>query len=324
MNSKNITYGAFVISIDFEMMWGSTCIGQNVVDGFKYRIQHINEIIDRLLREFEKYSIHATWAVVGAIACSSKQDVLERMDYDLVYDSWGCDIKEYISQIKKSELDQYFGRRFLVKIVQTKHQFIGSHTFSHFYVDEKPDDNVLLEKELLNSRRALQPYSDNVISVVFPKNQVKHNMLDTLKKNGFEVYRGVQKLKRCNGDSFFCRLVKFMDAYFPLCGKCEYDFDEIFEDGISNVRASRIYRTFFSKLSLLEPLKTIRIKSEMTHAAKSKKVYHLWFHPHNFGSDVDKSFKSFEKILKHYQYLHERYGFQSLSMEECADLVRKM
>ena|GEM_PF-6961988 len=56
----------------------------------------------------------------------------------------------------------------------------------------------------------------------------------------------------------------------------------------------------------------------MTYAAKHNKVYHLWWHPHNFGINQDQNFAFLEKILKHYDYLNKRYGFFSITMSDLA------
>ena len=59
----------------------------------------------------------------------------------------------------------------------------------------------------------------------------------------------------------------------------------------------------------------------MTQAAKAGEIYHLWWHPHNFGWHPKENLKDLEQILQHYQYLHEEYGMQSLTMGELADVV---
>ena len=38
----------------------------------------------------------------------------------------------------------------------------------------------------------------------------------------------------------------------------------------------------------------------MTFAAKTGSNYHLWWHPHNFGKDLEANLKFLEKILQHY------------------------
>lgn len=61
-----------------------------------------------------------------------------------------------------------------------------------------------------------------------------------------------------------------------------------------------------------------RIKSGMTYAAKNNKLYHLWWHPHNFGCNQKENFQFLEEILLHYNKLNKRYGFCSITMSEYA------
>ena len=63
---------------------------------------------------------------------------------------------------------------------------------------------------------------------------------------------------------------------------------------------------------------TNEIKSEIQKAAQNGEVYHLWWHPHNFGIHQEANFKFLESILKHYQYLNVTYQFSSCTMAECA------
>jgi hypothetical protein len=73
-------------------------------------------------------------------------------------------------------------------------------------------------------------------------------------------------------------------------------------------------RPVSGSLGVLEPLRLSRIKSGMTQAAKTGKLYHLWWHPHNFGLNQNANLAFLEKILNHYQRLAKDYGFESLSM----------
>lgn len=53
----------------------------------------------------------------------------------------------------------------------------------------------------------------------------------------------------------------------------------------------------------------------MTHAAKKNLVYHLWWHPHNFGRNTERNIKMLDSILEHYAYLNKKYGFGSITMQ---------
>lgn len=54
----------------------------------------------------------------------------------------------------------------------------------------------------------------------------------------------------------------------------------------------------------------------MTYAAKRGLLYHLWWHPHNFGRDIEENFNTLRNILAHYKKLNVKYNFESKTMKE--------
>ncbi|MEH7391645.1 polysaccharide deacetylase, partial [Bacillus sp. JJ1474] len=59
-----------------------------------------------------------------------------------------------------------------------------------------------------------------------------------------------------------------------------------------------------------------RIISDLNYAAKNKLVYHLWWHPHNFGTNLNENLSFLESILKHFSLLRRNFGMESLNMED--------
>jgi hypothetical protein len=57
----------------------------------------------------------------------------------------------------------------------------------------------------------------------------------------------------------------------------------------------------------------------MEEAARLGAVYHLWWHPHNFGNNVRDNVAFLRRILSHYRHLHRIYGMQSLNMIDVAN-----
>lgn len=87
-----------------------------------------------------------------------------------------------------------------------------------------------------------------------------------------------------------------------------------------NLRASRFLRPYSPKLSLLEPLKVARVKAGITHAARAGEVFHLWWHPHNFGADLEENLASLEKVLQHAHALVGEGYLSSVTMREASEL----
>jgi hypothetical protein len=82
-----------------------------------------------------------------------------------------------------------------------------------------------------------------------------------------------------------------------------------------------LLRPYNPKEYYLNTLKIDRIKGEMTRAAKAGEIYHLWWHPHNFGAFPEESLAGLKEILTHYDRCKREYGMQSLSMSEIANQV---
>ena len=61
-----------------------------------------------------------------------------------------------------------------------------------------------------------------------------------------------------------------------------------------------------------------RLKNAIKYAAVNSKCIHLWWHPHNFGSEINENFKQLQEILVHYKKLNEKFGMESVNMLEAA------
>jgi hypothetical protein len=47
-------------------------------------------------------------------------------------------------------------------------------------------------------------------------------------------------------------------------------------------------------------------------------IYHLWWHPHNFGAEPEYCLRFLERVLKHFEHLAQTQGMRSASMLEIA------
>ena len=56
----------------------------------------------------------------------------------------------------------------------------------------------------------------------------------------------------------------------------------------------------------------------MRLAAVEKKIFHLWWHPHDFGLCTDENFAFLRKIMKAFVDCRDRHGMRSLTMAEAA------
>ena len=91
-------------------------------------------------------------------------------------------------------------------------------------------------------------------------------------------------------------------------------------DGMVDVPASRFLRPV-GKSAVLERLRLRRITSAMETAARRRRLFHLWWHPHNFGIDLEENLAFLRGILDYFRTLQERYGMRSMTMGQVADEV---
>ena len=61
-----------------------------------------------------------------------------------------------------------------------------------------------------------------------------------------------------------------------------------------------------------------RILDDLTYAATQGLVYHLWWHPHNFGENIQENFAFLKAILDRHRMLKQMYGMESLNMGDIA------
>ena len=110
--------------------------------------------------------------------------------------------------------------------------------------------------------------------------------------------------------------MRFLDIFFPLCNiKTALTVDKL---GLVNVPATRFFQPFAQRPFGLEQLKINRIKNEMTKAARKNGIYHLWWHPHNFGSYQKANLTQLEEVLIHFSLLKQQFEMESKNMSHLA------
>ncbi len=320
--------GHFVISLDFELMWGVRDVAGR--EAYEKNILGVQQVIPKLLKAFKRHDIHATFATVGFLFFNNKKDLLNGLPAHLpsYRDSNLSPYGTYLNDEVGEDYitDPLHFAPHLVEMIQatTEHE-ISTHTFSHYYCLEPGQDAATFKSDLRAAMSLAKPKSIEITSIIFPRNQINSKYLRICREVGIIAVRTnenswLYSARNGNGESKLRRCVRFMDAYINLSGNHCYPAPTRVRSLPIQIPSSRFLRPYNRQLSWLESLRLRRIKKSMTHAAKNNEVYHLWWHPHNFGVNQDENFAFLEKILKHYNYLNKRYGFSSITM---SDLARK-
>ncbi len=220
------------------------------------------------------------------------------------------------------EADPYwYGRSLIKRILDCPGQEIGTHTFSHFYCLEEGGTPEMLCFDLDAAKAAADTLGIALTSIVFPRNQISEQHLDVCKAFDLRAFRGCEHVWFRDGhpakeQTQIQRAARLIDTYVPLGG--HRDFAPAVVKEIADVRASRFLRPA-RRQGWLENLRLRAITSAMTAAAQQGTTFHLWWHPHNFGANVDLNLSFLRRILDHFRTLQDRHGMVSMAMKHVAE-----
>ncbi len=291
-------------------------------------------VIPELLRLFATHDVHVTWATVGLLMHASKAEAVANFPaLQPTYKTHALSAYRYIQDqgtgADESEDPFHFADALVRQIITTPHQELGSHTFAHFYCNEAGQTVDQFHADLTSAQRAASRYNKQLVSLVFPRNQFNDAYLRACHDAGIRSVRSnpvdwFWKIDSTLAESKWKRLNRGLDAYFPVGSHNAYRLSDIpVREGFPIcLPASRLLRPYRPAEFFLNALKIKRIQSEMTRAARLGEVYHLWWHPHNFGRHPVQSLRGLTHILEHYQQLRVAYGMESLTMGEIANRLR--
>jgi peptidoglycan/xylan/chitin deacetylase (PgdA/CDA1 family) len=313
--------GKFIISLDFELHWGAVekwdlSIKKSYFDATRLSIPLVLEL-------FEECGIHATWATVGFLFAKNKEQLLDFLPEERPsYDNQDLNYYSIIDDNKignDESVDPYhYGYSLIKKIIETPHQELASHTFSHYYCNEPGQNLNQFDADLKAAQKiSMENFGIQLKSLVFPRNQFNIKYLDIAKQNGIKVVRSNPDVWFWKQSNKLSPVARAFDTLMPISSTLTYNEDELVtKNEVLLLPASRFLRPYSNKEKLLQPIKLNRVLQEMTYAAKNRRVYHLWWHPHNFGNSLDKNMTNLKVIIEHFKFLNKKYHFASKSMLE--------
>tara|TARA_B110000008_G_C16960780_1_gene560076 strand:+ start:360 stop:1346 length:987 start_codon:yes stop_codon:yes gene_type:complete len=315
----------FTISLDFELFWGVYDVaslksyGRNILGGRK--------AIPEILSLFKEYNIHATWGTVAMASFESKKELMNYLpEIKPVYANSKIDPYGHLKNvgINEDEDPYHFGYSLLQKIIDVDGMEIGSHSFSHFYCLEE-NSKQAFKADLDAAGVAFGRLGIETKSLIFCRNQYDDYDLQVAKDIGFTSFRGNENhflyKPRHSKQPLTVRGARLTDAYINITGS-NYSVPKQDLEGLVNIPSSRFLRPC-SNNKYLEALRLHRIKLAMLNAARAGKGFHLWWHPHNFGIDLNKNILFLTDILNYHRVLNEKYGMESLNMSEISERILK-
>lgn len=320
--------GVFVISLDFELLWG---IFDKV--GESYQSEYFaatRRVIPEMLDRFAKNQLEATWATVGMLFAENEEEWKAYCpESPPTYRNKRLSAYEW-AQKHGLRPDVHFAPELIEMIVRTPGQELGSHSFAHYYTLVRGQSPDQFRQDLQASQKiAFDKFGLRLKSLVFPRNHINELYLPICLEQGYHYVRGNPKnwyWQETQHESFSKKFFRSADCFFPVGKRSSYPLSEIrsFPEEPLIIPASRILRPYSQTSNSLNKTRLTRIMDEMEFAAKNAQVYHLWWHPHNFGNNPGASLQELDRLIQKFIQLQETYGFQSMNMKGLGEKLEYM
>ena len=318
--------GALVISLDFELHWG---VRDHITrdDPLYSRLPCARTAVKDMLEVFVARDIRATWATVGFLFASTRDEVeasipgerprYTRRELDPYVEAIGIDEEHDPEHLAAS----------LVELIRSSAgQEVGSHTFSHYYCLEPGQDEAMFRADLAAAQAIALRRGVELTSLVLPRNQWNPAYAATVVDMGFRCIRGPQRSwghhARAGGHSLLQRGARLAETYVGVSPPPTTEWSEVLlPSGLCDVPASAFLRPYAPDRKRLEPLRLARLRSGLRSAARHGRIFHLWWHPHNFSQYRSENFAVLEQILDEFDQLAASDGMRSFTMSDVAASV---
>lgn len=317
--------GTFVVSLDLELMWGVR--DKRTVESYGDAVRGEREAIPGMLARFAANDLRATWATVGIVFARDRSSLMARLpEIRPAYRDARLSPYEIIANgIGESEADDplHYGHDLVEQIAATPGQEIATHTFSHYYCLEPGQTLEAFDADLAAALSIAGDRGVTPRSIVFPRNQMTPQHIQVALDQGIDCYRGnpgtfAYRSRSGAENSYLVRGVRLLDSVLPIDGSHGYRLRQV-ESGPYNIPASRFLRPFTPGAPAFFEFHLRRVLGEMTHAARNGLMYHLWWHPHNFGRNTGANLAGLDRVLAHFRTLQAQYGMTSANMGDLAE-----
>ena len=224
-----IENGILTISLDFELYWGIR--DKRSIEDYKKNLKGVNNAIDRILKLFDKYGVHATWATVGFLFASDMEE-LKKYYPNKKSGYLNTNLNPYLYINTTQILKRYchFAPNLIGQITNQDNQEIGTHTFSHYYCLENDQTVDEFSCDIQSAIKISNSKDISIKSLVFPRNQWNSDYLKVLQDYGIECYRGnengwLYKAVDETKEKKSRRAIRLLDAYLNLSGSNTHDIE---------------------------------------------------------------------------------------------------
>lgn len=316
--------GHFIISLDYELLWGLAGWDDEHLQSYERNVDNANGALCQIVDLLDAYGMRLTVAYVGAMNNSSINEMThEKAGFDVEYDA--PIFSSFKSSVpyaeKKNKPSLLLAKDMIEMLNQRANVELSSHTYSHYYCLEDGQTREMFAKDVALACLNAKNTEISLRTIILPRNQIHPDYMEVCKEMGITHYRGtlnnwLYRTEKTKSRFSVKGALRFLDTYVNISGANDYSVESCMGGCLVNVPGSRFLRPYSSSLSFLERMKIRRIKKSMTHAAKHGLIYHLWWHPHNFGTNTEENMQTLKMLCEHYSYLKNKYNFRSSSISD--------
>ncbi len=310
--TSRLKKGIFVLSLDTELAWGC----REDMTMYQHSLAYFldtRKTINRLLGLLEKYSLSATWAVVGHLFLSECKATNGVKHPEIIGPEYDYPKLDPCSNIETDPA--WYGQDIIESIRSCKvPQEIACHTFSHVIVASQGCSPERLDSEIKLCQVLARNIGIELKSFVFPNNQ--ENYHDLLAANGFLAFRGKERRWYSQLPELLEKAAFFIDSLAPFVSP-PVQLPQKRE--VWDISGSYFYGHCAGLARLIPiPFRIAKIKKGIRKAARESKVFHLWFHPFNLATNPEGLLAGLDSVFRYVVQLRTEGVIENLTMGELA------
>jgi hypothetical protein len=315
--------GIFTLSLDFELIWGKL----DKPEWPRFRDVCARErdvVVDRLLGLFSEYDIPATWCTVGHLFLDRCGPSESARHSGIACAAGGEHAHIRLARDPGTSEDRdplFYGRELIERVRRCPTpQEIGNHTFTHVVADERVCTAEVMDAELEASTAAARALGLKMTSFAFPRNRIRH--VGLLARHGFTAFRGQDMVwyERTPRRRWYHRAGHLYDVV--AAGTPSAVLPVWHREGIWEIPGSMLYTPSYGCRRVLPASwRVCRAKSGIEDAVRTRRIFHLWFHPTDVVVRMDDMLNGLREIFETVSDLRRRGELQALPMAGIVDLL---
>ena len=315
MTSK-LSRGVFVLSLDFELVWGSRDLVDDPTRLEAEAELTRSQVFEPMLAMIRELDICSTWATVGHLFLDGLEDTAHP---DIVRPDHSWHPQDWFTEVppgNESTAPAWYGRS-LIEALRDAGQEVGSHSFSHPIFGDPGCSRAAADSDLRRCVAEANALGIELDSFVFPRNQAGH--IDLLAAHGFTCWRPIEptwflspRVPRPLGR--LGHLAEVVSARTPPTVLPSID-----EHGLVCIPGSATFLPAHGIRRTIPMSRRVRRSTRgLDRAVHRREVFHLYTHPINLATAPVPMLDGLRQVLHHAARLRDRGHLDIMSMGELA------